>query len=80
VAGIYPGIYSLRGIFEQDFDASIKSKEIGVNALEFVSVSDQFEMYFRKLLEEIFNTDIVFQQTTNEENCKYCPYRQICRK
>ena len=80
VAGIYPGIYSLRGIFEQDFDASIRSKEIGVNALEFVSVSDQFEMYFRKLLEELFNTEIPFQQTTNEENCKYCPYRQICRK
>ena len=80
VAGIYPGIYSLRGIFEQDFDASIRSKEIGVNALEFVSVSDQFERYFRKLLEEIFNLDIPFQQTTNKESCKYCPYRQICRK
>ena len=80
VTGIYPGIYSLRGIFEQDFDASIRSKEIGVNALEFVSVSDQFERYFRKLLEEIFNLDIPFQQTTNKESCKYCPYRQICRK
>jgi len=80
LASIYPGIYSLRGIFEEDFDASIRSKEIGNKAVEFVSVSDQFEHHFRQLLEEIFNTDIPFQQTTIEENCKYCSYKQICRR
>ncbi|HZK95388.1 MAG TPA: PD-(D/E)XK nuclease family protein [Prolixibacteraceae bacterium] len=80
ITNIHPGIYSLRGIFEEDFDPSLRSKEIGNQAVEFIAVSDQFETHFRVLLEEIFNTNIPFTQTTNEEHCKYCSYRQICRK
>ena len=80
LAEIYPGIYSLRGIFEEDYEPSLRSKETVNKVVEFVSVSEQFELYFRKLLEEIFNTAIPFQQTTNIENCKYCSYKQICRK
>jgi len=80
LAGIYPGIYALRGIFEEDYDPSLRSREIGNKAVEFVSVSGQFELHFRLLLEEIFNTDIPFQQTEITENCKYCSYKQICRK
>ena len=77
---IYPGIYSLRGIFDENFAPGLQSKEIGTNAVEFISISDQFELLFRQLLEEIFNTSIPFEQTTLEENCKYCSYRQICRR
>jgi len=80
ITAIYPGIYSLRGIFEEDFDPSLRSKETGNQSVEFISVSDQFETHFRTLLEEIFNIEIPFSQTTNEEHCKYCSYRQICRK
>jgi hypothetical protein len=80
ITAIHPGIYSLRGIFEEDFDPSLRSKETGNQPVEFVSVSDQFEVHFRQLLEEIFNIDITFTQTTNEEHCNYCSYRQICRR
>ena len=80
ISVIHPGIYSLRGIFEEDFDPSLRSKESGNHPVEFVSVSDQFETLFKELLEEIFNIAIPFSQTTNEEHCKYCSYRQICRK
>jgi CRISPR/Cas system-associated exonuclease Cas4 (RecB family) len=30
------------------------------------------------LLEELFNPEQPFDQTTNPENCKYCPYKRIC--
>jgi len=80
IAAIHPGIYSLRGIFEEDFDPSLCSKETGNQPVEFVSVSNQFEMYLRQLIEEIFNPNISFIQTTIEEHCNYCAYRQICRR
>ena len=80
ITDIHPGIYSLRGIFEEDFDPSLRSKEIGNQPVEFVAISDQFEAHFRVLLEEIFDLNIPFGQTTNEEHCKYCSYRQICRR
>lgn len=80
ITSIHPGIYSLRGIFEADFDPSLCSKETGNQPVEFVSVSDQFEMHLRQLIEEIFNPELPFTQTTNEDHCKYCAYRQICRR
>ncbi len=80
ITNIHPGIYALRGIFEEDFNPSLLSKEIGNQPVEFIAVSDQFEQHFRTLLEEIFDLNIPFSQTTIEEHCKYCSYRQICRK
>src|ERR1035437_242904 len=77
---IFPGIYALRGIFEDDFDPSLRSKETGNQSVEFISVSDLFETHFKILLEEIFNTTVPFIQTTIEEHCKYCSYKPICRK
>ena len=80
IQAIYPGIYSLRGIFEEDFEPVLRSKEIGNMPVEFVSVAVPFESFFRQLLEEIFNVSIPFSQTTIIENCKNCSFRQICRK
>ena len=80
LTAIYPGIYALRSIFEEGFDVSIRSKEIGNQPVEFVAMASQFELLFRELLEEIFDVDIPFTQTTLEKHCEYCAYRQICRK
>ena len=80
LAEIYPGIFSLRGIFEDNFNPLLRSKSVGNQPVEFVSIATEFEHLFRKLLVEIFNTDIPFQQTSNEDHCKYCAYKQICRK
>ena len=80
INSIHPGIYSLRGIFEEDFNPSLRSKEIGIMPVEFISITGQFETLFRQLLEEIFNPGIPFTQTTIEDNCKICSYRQICRR
>ncbi len=80
IGAIHPGIYSLRGIFEEEFNPALRSKEIGIIPVEFISISGQFETLFIQLLEEIFNQSIPFTQTTNEDHCKICSYRQICRR
>lgn len=33
---------------------------------------------FREKVEEIFNPEIPFGQTNNIQDCKYCPFKQIC--
>jgi CRISPR/Cas system-associated exonuclease Cas4 (RecB family) len=77
---IRPGIYNLRDIFRDDYDASLKCKEIGNQPVDFVLMVTQFEGLFTKLLEDIFDQNIPFEQTTIEENCAYCPYKYICRR
>ena len=77
---IKPGIYNLRSIFEEGYDASIKCKENGNQQVDFVSIASKFEGLFISLLEGIFDKNVPFTQTTIEGNCVYCPYKQICRR
>jgi ATP-dependent helicase/DNAse subunit B len=77
---IKPGIYDLRSIFKEDYDVFVKCKENGNEPVDFASIAGQFEEYFKVLLEEIFDVNIPFEQTRIEENCIYCPYKQICRR
>ena len=60
LTAILPGIYSLRGIFDENFDPTLRSKEIGNKPVDFITVADQFESSFRQLLEEIFNLSVPF--------------------
>jgi len=77
---INPGIFNLRGLFEENYDPHLKCKENGNQQVEFVAISDQFADQLRGLLTEIFNPSVPFCQTSLEEHCSYCIYQQICRK
>jgi CRISPR/Cas system-associated exonuclease Cas4 (RecB family) len=77
---VVPGIYILRNIFEDKFLPELKCKEDGNKPVNFRDKIDRFETKLLELLEEIFNPDIPFSQTTKEESCKYCAYNEICRR
>jgi hypothetical protein len=38
----------------------------------------EFEAQLKILLNDIFNPDTVFDQTSETEFCKLCPYKSIC--
>lgn len=39
---------------------------------------EEFRLHLTALLEEIFNPEIPFDQTTETATCKFCPYKGIC--
>ena len=41
---------------------------------------DEFTARLNNLIEEIFNPDIPFSQTENEAICKWCAFKDICRR
>ncbi len=51
---------------------------------ETVDDFNQYESVFREhlqtLLEEIFNPDIPFKQTDDENKCAYCDFKALCRR
>ncbi len=77
---ISPNIYLIRGLFQRDFSSSLKSKENGNLPIDFVPIATSFETHLVELLEEIFNPNISFQQTTITAHCKYCSFKTICRR
>ena len=78
-AGIFPGIYGLKKIFKEE-TTRLTNKEEGGNDVNYLEIRDQFEPQLISLLEEIFNPEIPFKQTSVEENCQYCNFASICGK
>ena len=74
---IYPGIYGLKKIFREE---EIRLKLKGNGEVNYQEVKVEFEDLLIHLLEEIFNPEIPFTQTTVEEHCQYCNFLSICGK
>jgi len=76
---IYPSVYALKSIFKEE-KSRLTIKEEGAREVDYRQIKHQFEPLLTDLLDEIFNPDIAFSQTTVEENCNYCNFSSICGK
>jgi len=74
---LLPGLFRL-GKFragETDYRVKISGKEV-----LYDEIRGEFNERLTRLLEEIFNPDVPFVQTNNEQLCLYCPYSGICSR
>jgi CRISPR/Cas system-associated exonuclease Cas4 (RecB family) len=73
---VVPGLLSSKIIFDDEKEFGLKmNKQLITDVRPHLP---EFEARLRELLEELFNPEQPFDQTTNTENCKYCPYKRIC--
>ncbi len=73
-----PGIYYLREIFKDNFDPRINHNKTHINNIEYLM--HEFISRLNILIEEIFNPNIPFSQTTNTDICKWCTFKDVCRR
>lgn len=74
---ILPAIYSLRNFFNDNFNPYIKFNR---NELIFDEIKEEFEEKLKELVGEIYSAENSFSQTPHFDNCRYCPYREICQR
>ena len=72
-----PQLYYIRQMFA-GFDPSIKYNNKPLNGFE--EHRSEFETRLKRLLLEIFNTDIDFTQTEDSKKCQYCDFKSICMR
>lgn len=81
---VYPAIFSVRDLNNQDFDPllyhrdkRLKTPITGLNCNLHIK-----EMLngLSDVLAELYDMDIPFEQTENNDTCNYCPYRKICSR
>lgn len=73
---IEPRIHPLR-----DLSAAKGIQELTINKRPIFTYSDirqEFKPHLYKLFEEIFDPDGTFEQTDDDNNCKYCPFLSLC--
>ncbi len=77
---ITPGVYSVRKMFDKNFEYRIFNKESKSYIDDYNSVADNYIEYLSQLISDIFNPDISFSQTEETRNCEYCAYKKICHR
>ena len=80
---IEPGIYYLRNLFGSKFDPDVEyrpSRKEKIRIDDFSEYRDDFQKYFDTCLEEIFDPEVPFNQTTTDKPCEWCAFTSICKK
>jgi CRISPR/Cas system-associated exonuclease Cas4 (RecB family) len=78
---IEPGLFNSRELWDPEFDWKVSQKlpkQKAQPVTNFEPLASEFEELLKGLLSEIWNPDIPFDQVTDIEKCKYCPYLGIC--
>lgn len=73
---IKPGIFNIKEIYAEDFNLFLQMDKTEI--LDYRDHAAEFEEGLRKLIEEILNPDLVFDQTLDKKKCTYCAYKEIC--
>ena len=73
---ITPGLINRMNLFDENFSFGLK---LGRETIEDVApMLPEFRARLKDLFEELFNPEVAFNQTDDLENCRNCPYTQIC--
>lgn len=79
---VEPGIYYLRNLFSDNFNPDVVYKSIdgSTDITDFSIYRSDFISLFDACLDEIFDPEVSFHQTTTGEACQWCPFTNICKK
>lgn len=75
---ISPAIYYLRSIFNDSFDPRIVHGKTAIDNIEYLM--EEFIKNLNELINEIFDPSVPFNQTENNEACKWCEFKEVCRR
>ncbi len=81
---IEAGIVCVRELYQKDFHYLLKGHPDGGNKSylidDLVPHLQSFEHKLQELLEEIFSFDGYFYQTEDVKKCRFCPFKELCRR
>jgi CRISPR/Cas system-associated exonuclease Cas4 (RecB family) len=73
---LVPGLMNRINLFEGNFTFGLKKDKEYVQ--DATPLLPEFEQSLTTLLTEIYDPAVPFNQTDNNDICKWCPYREIC--
>ena len=82
---VTPGLYNVRELFSAGFDVHLMQRDEVIKRsatplIDARGLLPEVKSEMRKLLEEVFDPEVSFDQTDNLRICGYCPYAGICHR
>ena len=80
--GIKPGISWMKDLFKENYttDVSIKPPKEDATQIVFDTVKDDFQKLLDSVVDEIFDPETDFYQTSHELSCVYCTFKNLCNR
>jgi ATP-dependent helicase/nuclease subunit B len=75
---VEPNLYAVRKM--KDEGTRFKSGKTILQAIDLEDAKAAFIGHLQKTLDEMFDQQVPFLQTTKIESCQYCPYKDICER
>jgi len=75
---VEPNLYAVRKM--KDEGTRFKSGKTILQGLDLEDAKAGFKGHLQKALDEMFDQQVPFLQTTRLETCQYCPYKDICER
>jgi hypothetical protein len=73
---LVPGLMNRINLFNDDFVFGLQHSNESLQ--DATPLLGPFEDHIRELLTEIFDPEVPFDQTAEEDICRFCSYRQLC--
>ncbi|MFY0651750.1 MAG: PD-(D/E)XK nuclease family protein [Cyclobacteriaceae bacterium] len=75
---LVPGLFNSKDILSRDFETNIKYNRKPIT--DFADIKEEYEEELKKMVAEIFDPKVPFDQTEDIRKCGYCPYSGICMR
>ena len=78
--GATPSLYYVRHLRQEEYSPLLNDKSSGLAVNSYADYAEDFEAGLREILGEIFSPEVPFVATEDENVCKYCDFKVICRR
>ncbi|MFB0956153.1 MAG: PD-(D/E)XK nuclease family protein, partial [Alistipes putredinis] len=76
-----PTLYYVRAMHRDDYSSRLVDRELGRTGVRYSEYREPFERLLRETLAEMFDPAIPFRQCEDAEHtCRYCDFREICKR
>ena len=76
-----PALYYVRAMNRPDYSPQLIDRERGRTGGRYSEYREEFETMLRRTLAELFDPTVPFRQCDDAEHtCRYCDFREICRR
>jgi len=79
---VMPGLYSMKGLFEEEFDAALNMTNLKKEGrvVSFSPLENQFIELLKGLVQKLFDPTVPFVQRENDKICSYCDFASLCQR
>lgn len=74
---LIPSLFRLGRFRAGDYDHQVK---VAGKDIVFSEIRDEFNQGFKNILKDLFNPDIPFVQSEDDQVCRYCPFTGTCSR